>query len=49
VEVFYDKDIDNNSFNNIRELIDERLEELEERIHSEEKTEVKKKKKGLFK
>lgn len=32
VQVFYDKDIDDNSFNNLRELIDERFEEFENSI-----------------
>lgn len=29
IQVFYDKDIDNDSFNNIRELVDEKLKEFE--------------------
>ena len=29
VQVFYDKDIDDNSFNNMRDLIDKRLKEME--------------------
>lgn len=33
VQVFYDKDIDDNSFNNLRELIDERFEEFENAIN----------------
>jgi len=32
VQVFYDKDIDDNAFNNLRDLIDDRFKEFEEAI-----------------
>ena len=35
IQVFYDKDIDNHSFNNMRDLIDEKLEEFESAIDPE--------------
>lgn len=36
IQVFYDKDIDDNSFNNIRDIIDEKLQEIGDLQISEE-------------